>query len=278
MRAVMMGMLWMVAAPAMAVGVDVTGACPGPALVRISGVRPGGTVAILKGRGPGGDVMPAGPCAGHATSLAGLSFITTVRDSDGDGLISLSPSLPAAVCGQFIQVLDTASCELSPLEMLGGSDEYVLFVTDTTIGSDPASWLENRLEANAHCANYAATNGIAGSDFRIVYSTPSEDARDFLGGWDPSARTVDRYGVEIDSMDLFDGSPIRLPDMKSYTITSTEADGSFFECSGDYPAGSWPICQYCSQKFACGSSGDNPFAPSACCWTGTRAVVCMGAR
>jgi hypothetical protein len=66
--------------------------------------------------------------------------------------------------------------------------------------------------------------------------------------------------------------------MRSWTITGTNSSGEHTSCSGSYPDGSWPICQYCSQKFACGSSTDDPFAPGACCWTGTRAIVCMGVQ
>jgi large repetitive protein len=156
-----------------------------------------------------------------------------------------------------------------------GPTEVVLFVTDTFLGSAEATWLWSRDDANAYCADYAADNGIAGTDFQIVYSNPEEDARDYLT-YLPGTPVLDRYGAVLDSIDLWDGSDIRLPDMKSWTISGTWDDGRYHECAGGYDPGIWPICQYCANKFACGSSSDNPFKPSACCWTGTRAVVCMG--
>jgi hypothetical protein len=153
----------------------------------------------------------------------------------------------------------------------------VLFVTDAFVGSGESSWLETREDANAYCETYAGTHGIEASDYRVVYSTPEENAKDYLvyeGGL--GHLVYDSAGTLLDEEDLWDGTDIRLPDMVSWTITGTWNDGEFHECSGSYPSGSWPICQFCDQKFACGSSADNPFEPGACCWTGTRAILCMG--
>ena len=61
-----------------------------------------------------------------------------------------------------------------------------------------------------------------------------------------------------------------------HMIVGSGFDGRFMECSGSYAAGSWPICQSCSKKFACGSSSADVFNPLSCCWSGTRAIVCMG--
>ncbi len=157
------------------------------------------------------------------------------------------------------------------------SQDYVLFVTGNFLGSGSSSWLASRTDADNYCTTYAAANGISGSDFTIVYSTAAEDAKDYVD-YDASMgdRVYDRYGTRVDGGDLWGSTRVTLPDMKSWTITGTQNDGTYMTCSGSYPAGSWPICQYCSQKFACGSSSDDPFAPGACCWTGTRAIVCMG--
>ena len=86
-------------------------------------------------------------------------------------------------------------------------------------------------------------------------------------------KLVDEDGDEcvVDDVDICGGA-------ESWTITNTKNDGKFTSCSGPYPSGGWPICQYCSQQFACGSSADDPFAPNYCCWTGTRAIVCMGEK
>ena len=101
--------------------VTVSGSCPGPLTIDVSGIAPGATVAILKGAGPGADIIPGGPCSGDISGLAGLAYVTSVRDSDGDGLIRLSPTLPGPACAQSIQVLDAASCALTPATPLGGA-------------------------------------------------------------------------------------------------------------------------------------------------------------
>ncbi|MEC8423039.1 MAG: hypothetical protein VX000_04630, partial [Myxococcota bacterium] len=154
--------------------------------------------------------------------------------------------------------------------------DFVIFVTSRFISSGTS--LANRAAADAYCASYASSNGISGSDFRIMYSTPSEDARDHVD-YDASRgdRVYDRNGTRVDGGNLW-AMTSSLPNMQSWTIVATGTSGTFQSCSGSYPSGSWPICQYCSQKFACGSSSAAPFRPNACCWTGTRAIVCLGER
>lgn len=155
------------------------------------------------------------------------------------------------------------------------SKDFVLFTTNTFIASGVS--LASRSAANAKCASEASLAGISGSNWKIVYSTASEDAKDYVDyDADRGDRVYNRAGTRIDGGDLWGSSRVTLSDLKSWTITGTNKSGEYTTCSGSYPEGSWPICQYCSQKFACASSTDDPFAPSACCWTGSRAVLCMG--
>jgi hypothetical protein len=158
----------------------------------------------------------------------------------------------------------------------GYSRNFVLFVTSTFIGSSESTWVDTREDANAYCSTYADDNGIAGSGFQVVYSTPDEDARDYLDYVPGLDQVADRYGTDLGDADIYDGSSPALPDMMSWTIQGSGTDGRFSECSGSYEAGSWPICQYCDKKFTCGSSSDPMFSASACCWTGNRAIICMG--
>ena len=159
----------------------------------------------------------------------------------------------------------------------GSRRDYVMFVTSTFIESSEDSWLDNREDADGYCADYAADQGIEGSDFRIVYSTPEEDARDHLDYMPGLDRVYDRDGTEVGGEDIFDGSSLLLPDMTGWTITGTGIDGAFSECSGSYESGSWPICQYCDRKFTCSGPGEGLLTGESCCWTGTRSIVCMGA-
>jgi hypothetical protein len=159
----------------------------------------------------------------------------------------------------------------------GSRRDYVMFVTSTFIGSAESTWLETREDANAYCAGYAGDYDIDGSDFQVVYSTPEEDARDYLDYLPGVDRVFGRDGAEVGGEDIFDGTSMLLPDMMSWTITGTGLDGTFAECSGAFESGSWPICQFCDRKFTCSSSSEGPFSGGSCCWTGSRAILCMGA-
>ncbi|MFT4626482.1 MAG: hypothetical protein ACI8PZ_005159 [Myxococcota bacterium] len=116
------------AAPA----VSATGSCPGPATITVTGLTPGAGAAFLHGSGAGSDRIPGGPCADTLSGLAGLQFLSVVPDSDGDGTVTLSPTLPGPACARDLQVLDTADCSLSALLDVGaigagGGDDYWLF-------------------------------------------------------------------------------------------------------------------------------------------------------
>ncbi len=93
-----------------------TGSCPGAATISVSGATPNGTVAMAYGV-PGAFTIPSGPCAGvnlglSAPTLAGFF------SADGSGNLSLSPSLPAGVCGLSLQAVDMSSCTASNVVML----------------------------------------------------------------------------------------------------------------------------------------------------------------
>ncbi len=157
------------------------------------------------------------------------------------------------------------------------SKSFVIFATSIFLGSSESSWLNSRQEADAKCADEADALGIVGESWRIYYSTPDEDARDYLL-YESSRgdRVFNVNGVQIDEGNLWGGHSVILPDLPNFTITGTGPDGRFMECTGSDPSGSWPLCQYCNQKFACVGQGENFLDPERCCWTGTRAILCMG--
>ena len=227
----------------------------------------------------------------------GMAEYTYFLDADGDGhgvtdVTEVACALPDGFSESSTDCDDEASstypgayescdgvdndCNDLIDDECGSRRDYVMFVTDTFIDVDSSTWLETRADADAYCAEYAATHSIEGSDFRIVYSTPDEAARDYLDYIPGADRVFDRDGTPVGGDDIFAGEAILLPDMMSWTITGTGRDGKFVGCSGSYAAGSWPICQYCDQQFACSSAAEGPFSGGSCCWSGIRAIACMG--
>ncbi|MFT4626970.1 MAG: hypothetical protein ACI8PZ_005651 [Myxococcota bacterium] len=120
MRSLVLALL--LPAPAFAISGAVSGTCPGPVDIDISSATPSGSVALLYGLGPGSDVVPAGPCAGTVSGLAGMLHAMNVA-VDGAGAITMSPTLPPGACSRTIQFLDLTTCEMSdPIDLgaLGG--------------------------------------------------------------------------------------------------------------------------------------------------------------
>jgi hypothetical protein len=96
---------------------DITGTCPGTVDVRAMELTPNGAVAVLTGSGQGNDVIPAGPCAGVRSDLSGLAF-RGLFSANGNGVLSLSPSLGGGVCGAGVQILDVATCTLTNVDLI----------------------------------------------------------------------------------------------------------------------------------------------------------------
>jgi len=97
---------------AQAQDVDVSGVCPGPVDVLGTNMTAGGQVALLTGRDLGNDVIPAGPCAGTASDLTGLTF-RGLYSANGAGELLLTPTLAAGACGASVQMLDVSTCTVS---------------------------------------------------------------------------------------------------------------------------------------------------------------------
>ncbi|MFT5458741.1 MAG: hypothetical protein ACI9K2_005249 [Myxococcota bacterium] len=117
-------------APAWAVDLDVSGACPGPMALTFTDLTPGARYALLSASGPGvGTAVPGGPCRGSPLGLAGGDLTLRVSGADdGDGFVFLEPSLPLEACGLSVQAIDLVTCETSevrPFVGVGGSELYM---------------------------------------------------------------------------------------------------------------------------------------------------------
>lgn len=94
----------------------ITGSCPGPMTVSVTGATASGSIAIAYGNA-GSFIIPGGGCAGvnlaiSSPTLAG--FFT----ADASGNLTLSPTVPAALCGLTVQVVDMSSCTASNVDVL----------------------------------------------------------------------------------------------------------------------------------------------------------------
>lgn len=253
---------------------------------------------------PGVEIVPAEPTVDDdlvctvvtASADADLDAITYSVSWEVDGSVFGGTAETTTLTGDTVRAVETSqgeewTCIVVPndgeVDGPSASDtvtvsepkDFTLFTTARFLGSGSGSWLTNRAAADDKCEDEADRLGLSGSDWRIVYSNPDEDAADYLlYDADRGDRVYDRDGRRIDGGDLWGSGRISLPDLQSWTITGTGKSGAYKECSGSYSAGTWPICQYCARKFACASSSDDPFNPGSCCWTGTRAIVCMGVK
>ncbi|MFT4621947.1 MAG: hypothetical protein ACI8PZ_000599 [Myxococcota bacterium] len=99
-----------------AVTLTLGGACPGPVTIDATGFAAGSDYALLQALGVGDAPIPGGPCEGTPTGLApvGLSILVRGRATI-DGAVSLAPRLPRGACDTKLQVIDLATCRLSPV-------------------------------------------------------------------------------------------------------------------------------------------------------------------
>ena len=96
------------------------GDCPGEASIDITGT-PGGDFVIVAGDMEGSTVIPRGPCAGLDLGIQNSSGVLTkfgpIPDSDGDGMIHMTPTVPGGICDKKFVVVDLDACSVSAPQM-----------------------------------------------------------------------------------------------------------------------------------------------------------------
>ncbi len=98
---------------AQAQSVSTAGSCPGVVDVSTSGITPGGSYVILRSDGPGSATIGGGPCAGANSGLAPGFAVHGPFPADGGGNGMLAPSVPGPLDGNWISVVDVATCRVS---------------------------------------------------------------------------------------------------------------------------------------------------------------------
>jgi len=91
-----------------------TGACPDDMTLEILGATPLARLAILRSSALGTSTLGVGLCAGVEIDLASVELVARPR-ADFEGRVSVTREIPTEWCGDFLQVVDLSSCELSAL-------------------------------------------------------------------------------------------------------------------------------------------------------------------
>ena len=104
--------------------VTIAGSCPGVMTIDMMG-SPGGTYVVAVGDSLGSTTVPAGRCAGVELGIdnsagGALTTFGPMPDSDGDGVVSVDPTIPGGACGQYMVMIDTATCAVSSPRRIGG--------------------------------------------------------------------------------------------------------------------------------------------------------------
>jgi len=97
--------------------VNFAGSCPGAIDLAADNFSAGSAVAVVSGSGPGTTTIPQGSCSGVDLDLANASLVT-VLTADNDGSIRLGREIGGGVCGNLLQLVDLATCDLSNTVMI----------------------------------------------------------------------------------------------------------------------------------------------------------------
>lgn len=110
--------LTLFATSASAADLSIGGACPGVADFEITGT-PGGRFVVFTSGTLGSTVLGGGPCPDTRVDLSAPARFGPISDADGDGLVSVRPSLSTRFCSNAFQILDLSTCEVSEVETFG---------------------------------------------------------------------------------------------------------------------------------------------------------------
>lgn len=95
----------------------VGGSCPGSMSVTISGATANGQLPVALAPVTGSFLLPGGVCAGTELNLSGPQLLA-IPLADANGELGRVFSPPASACGQFLQIVDLATCRTSNVAQL----------------------------------------------------------------------------------------------------------------------------------------------------------------
>lgn len=122
-------LLTLLASPAQAQGLTVSGSCAGEVTAAIDGLTPGGRFAVVSGMFGGDHQVPVGACTGTELDLSGLEAVA-ISTAGPDGRFTASPRLGCGACEDSLQVVDLSTCTVSRVVHIPGSceDDHDLYV------------------------------------------------------------------------------------------------------------------------------------------------------
>jgi hypothetical protein len=92
--------------------------CPGPMRLVVEGLTPGAYFVLVQSRREGLGFIPAGACAGTPVAIRNPRLFVLTADTDEDGTVLLTPTVPDGACGRVMAVVDLHTCVVSPVASL----------------------------------------------------------------------------------------------------------------------------------------------------------------
>jgi hypothetical protein len=97
----------------------ISGTCPDSVTIEVFNATPGGTVAFIFALGTGSIAIPGGnPCEGTPLGLNASAQLVVTKTADATGYVTFTRSVPAVACNGYLQALDVATCETTPVQPL----------------------------------------------------------------------------------------------------------------------------------------------------------------
>ncbi|HMV66748.1 MAG TPA: hypothetical protein PKA64_07850 [Myxococcota bacterium] len=97
---------------------EIAGGCGGNVIFNAGNFTPSGDVTVLTSATPGTTVIPVGACAGHTLDLAMPIRVRAQFQVGASGDFLRVIPLSGAICGQWVQIVDMATCRTTNAAMI----------------------------------------------------------------------------------------------------------------------------------------------------------------
>ncbi|MFT5453756.1 MAG: hypothetical protein ACI9K2_000230 [Myxococcota bacterium] len=147
------------------------GTCPGAVIINVDGATPGGQVMFMGSSRLGSTPVPIGSCAGIPTAMdAGFRTMGPFV-ADGDGVVTLSPSVGARLADLSVQALDLDSCGLTDAVALCGDGAGVVEFDARHERVDVAMLIDTTCSMAGPLANWTAAFPTIASELNDLHES-----------------------------------------------------------------------------------------------------------